>query len=130
MGSDTAGSGRVPAALNNIVGLKPTLGALSNSGVVPACRTLDTISTFALTVQDAYEVYEVAASYDRCDPFSKKITINQLNAKLPHFKVGIPNQNTRQFFGDIRQAKMFDDSLISIEMLGGKIYDLDFEPSG
>ena len=56
LGTDTAGSGRVPAALNNIVGLKPTLGALSNSGVVPACRTLDTISTFALTVQDAYEV--------------------------------------------------------------------------
>ena len=128
LGTDTAGSGRVPAALNNIVGLKPTLGALSNSGVVPACRTLDTISTFALTVQDAYEVYEVAASYDRSDPFSKKITINQLNTKLPHFNVGVPNQNTRQFFGDIRQAKMFDDSLISIEMLGGKIYELDFEP--
>ena len=57
LGTDTAGSGRVPAALNGIVGLKPTLGSLSASGVVPACRTLDTISVFALTVGDAFAVY-------------------------------------------------------------------------
>ena len=59
LGTDTAGSGRVPAALNNIVGLKPSLGALSTTGVVPACRTLDTVSIFALTVDDAYDVFSV-----------------------------------------------------------------------
>lgn len=67
LGTDTAGSGRVPAALNNIVGLKPTLGALSASGVIPACRTLDTVSIFALTVEDAYEAYSAAAAYDPTD---------------------------------------------------------------
>ena len=127
LGTDTAGSGRVPAALNSVVGLKPTLGALSMSGVVPACRTLDTISIFALAVQDAFEVYKIAASYDRSDPFSKKIIVNQLGAKSPHFHVGVPNKKTRLFFGDIEQAKMFNNSLNSIEILGGKICELDFE---
>ncbi|TGW05867.1 allophanate hydrolase, partial [Mesorhizobium sp. M2D.F.Ca.ET.145.01.1.1] len=64
LGTDTAGSGRIPAGLNNIVGLKPTVGALSAAGVVPACRTLDCISVFALTVDDAYAVYGVAAAKD------------------------------------------------------------------
>lgn len=70
LGTDTAGSGRVPAALNNIVGLKPTLGTLSASGVVPACRTLDTVSIFAPTVDDAYAVYAVARGYDETDALS------------------------------------------------------------
>ncbi len=60
LGTDTAGSGRVPAALNGIVGLKPSLGALSTSGVVPACRTLDTVSIFALDVADAFAVFQAA----------------------------------------------------------------------
>ena len=68
LGTDTAGSGRVPAALNGIVGLKPTLGALSTTGVVPACRTLDTISIFALDVADAFAAYRIAAGYDAADP--------------------------------------------------------------
>jgi len=67
LGTDTAGSGRVPAGLNNIVGLKPTLGTLSASGVVPACRTLDTVSVFAMTVQGAYAAFQVAAVFDPCD---------------------------------------------------------------
>ena len=62
LGTDTAGSGRVPAALNGIVGLKPSLGALSATGVVPACRTLDTISIFALDVADAFAAFAVAAA--------------------------------------------------------------------
>src|ERR1700690_2579235 len=71
LGTDTAGSGRVPAALNGIVGLKPSLGALSASGVVPACRTLDTISVFAPTVGDAFAVYRIAAGYDAADAYSR-----------------------------------------------------------
>ncbi|HBA34789.1 MAG TPA: allophanate hydrolase, partial [Gammaproteobacteria bacterium] len=67
LGTDTAGSGRVPAALNNIVGLKPSLGAISNTGVVPACRTLDTVSIFALTVDDAYRVLRTANTLDQND---------------------------------------------------------------
>ena len=73
LGTDTAGSGRVPAALNGIVGLKPTLGALSTSGVVPACRTLDTISIFALDVADAFAAFEVAAGYDAADAYCEAV---------------------------------------------------------
>jgi allophanate hydrolase len=71
LGTDTAGSGRVPAALNNIVGLKPSLGALSATGVVPACRTLDTISIFALTVPDAWAAFRVACAYDAADAYAR-----------------------------------------------------------
>lgn len=71
LGTDTAGSGRVPAGLNNIVGLKPSLGTISTAGVVPACRTLDCVSIFALTVDDAFNALQVTAGLDRADPFSR-----------------------------------------------------------
>ncbi|MBN9025470.1 MAG: allophanate hydrolase, partial [Rhizobiales bacterium] len=80
LGTDTAGSGRVPAALNSIVGLKPTLGALSATGVVPACRTLDTVSIFALTVADAWTVFESAAAPDVVDAYSRSIAVPALAA--------------------------------------------------
>src|ERR1700719_86115 len=69
LGTDTAGSGRVPAAFNNIIGLKPTRGLLSTRGVVPACRSLDCVSLFCLTAEDAEVVLSVAAGYDRHDPY-------------------------------------------------------------
>ena len=75
LGTDTAGSGRVPAGLNNIVGLKPSVGAVSTHGVVPACRTLDCVSVFALTVDDAWRGYAVMAGYDPGDPFSRAIEL-------------------------------------------------------
>src|SRR5690606_37854998 len=71
LGTDTAGSGRVPAGFNNIVGLKPTKGWLSTRGVVPACRTLDCVSIFALTVGDADTVAMLAGGYDAHDPYSR-----------------------------------------------------------
>ena len=71
LGTDTAGSGRVPAMLNNIVGLKPSLGLISTAGLVPACRTLDCISIFSLTVDDAMTALQAIAGPDRADPFSR-----------------------------------------------------------
>jgi allophanate hydrolase len=71
LGTDTAGSGRVPAACNNLVGFKPTRGLLSTRGVVPACRSLDCISIFALTVDDAVTVLDVASGFDPDDPYSR-----------------------------------------------------------
>ena len=71
LGTDTAGSGRVPARLNNIVGLKPSLGLVSTAGVVPACRTLDCVSVFALTVDDAMTALAAMAGPDGADPFSR-----------------------------------------------------------
>lgn len=128
LGTDTAGSGRVPAALNNIVGLKPTLGAFSTSGVVPACRTLDTISVFALTVEDAYSVFEVACKFDMEDSYSKRIIAPTLPTIPPKFKVGIPSAQTIEFFGDDVQAASFKQGLEALKNQGAEIIEIDFSP--
>ena len=84
LGSDTAGSGRVPAAFGSIVGLKPTLGSISARGTVPACRSLDTISVFARSVDEAMAVQRVIAAYDADDPYSRAAPFAHLRrAALP-----------------------------------------------
>ena len=128
LGTDTAGSGRVPAALNNIVGLKPSLGALSNTGVVPACRTLDTVSVFALTVEDAYRVFRVANVYDDSDPYARQRPSAPLAAPPPALTIGVPDVSSREFFGDDSQAASYTDTLDTITRLGGKIVEIDFTP--
>ncbi|AZQ66734.1 allophanate hydrolase [Silicimonas algicola] len=128
LGTDTAGSGRVPAALNNIVGLKPTLGALSATGVVPACRTLDTISIFALTVPDAWRVFSAAARYDDADGYSKRVVAPRMGAAESALRVGVPSAATRQFFGDTVQEQAFADTLARLSYLGATLVELDFKP--
>ncbi|MGB1027895.1 MAG: allophanate hydrolase, partial [Rhodospirillaceae bacterium] len=128
LGTDTAGSGRVPAALNNIVGLKPTLGVLSNSGVVPACLTLDTVSVFALSVPDAYRVFQVAGGYDAEDPYARALPSKPLGSAPPSFKLGVPSPETRRFFDDSAQAESFAQSLGHLQALGAEIVELDFAP--
>ncbi|MGH1349775.1 MAG: allophanate hydrolase, partial [Methyloligellaceae bacterium] len=111
---------------NNIVGLKPTLGALSATGVVPACKTLDTISIFALNVDDAFAVYRATSEYDDSDGFSRRIPVSNL-APLPEtFTVGVPSVETREFYGDAEQEKSFDHTLDMIRELGGTVVELDF----
>lgn len=126
LGTDTAGSGRVPAALNNIVGLKPTLGALSASGVVPACRTLDTVSIFALTVADAWRVFQAAAVYDPADAYARRIPAPPLAAPPAAPVIGVPTEETRVFCGDEDQAALFDDALARLTAEGARIVELDF----
>ncbi len=128
LGTDTAGSGRVPAALNNIVGLKPSLGLLSNTGVVPACRTLDTVSIFALTAEDAFAAFSVAADLDPADAFARELPVAAFAMPAPGFRVGVPDAASRQFFGDQLQADAFTTSLGLIEDQGGQIVELDFTP--
>ncbi|KZM49426.1 allophanate hydrolase [Labrenzia sp. OB1] len=128
LGTDTAGSGRVPGALNNIVGLKPTLGALSASGVVPACRSLDTISIFALTVEDAYAAYQAAAGYDDEDAYSRKIATPDMSPVPPKLRIGIPDAATIEFFGDDVQAKSFADTVALLKANGAEIEEVDFTP--
>ena len=128
LGTDTAGSGRVPAALNNIVGLKPTLGALSATGMVPACRTLDTISIFALTVGDAWAAFRAAAVHDPADAYSRPVPAPALAATPPAFRVGVPSPATREFFGDAVQEAAWEASLAELAALGGEIVELDFQP--
>lgn len=128
LGTDTAGSGRVPAALNNIVGLKPTLGALSATGLVPACRSLDTISVFALTVADAYAAYSVAAVYDPEDSYARPIATPGLVAPPSRLKIGIPSKDSIRFEGDAQQQASFADTVARLKQSGADIVELDFTP--
>lgn len=115
LGTDTAGSGRVPAGLNNIVGLKPSLGSVSGRGVVPACRTLDTISVLAGTVMDANVVYRVMRVYDVSDPWSRPFAnLPDLGTLPPGIRVGIPNDDSRRFAGDSLSAIAFDTALADL----------------
>jgi allophanate hydrolase len=131
LGTDTAGSGRVPAAFNNIVGLKPSRGLLSTAGVVPACRSLDCVSVFALTVEDAAAVADVARGYDADDPASRPEAAAfrfQPGACPPRFRFGVPAGAALEFFGDARAAEVFQRTLVDLEALGGERVDLDFAP--
>ncbi|MCR9073464.1 MAG: allophanate hydrolase [Alphaproteobacteria bacterium] len=128
LGTDTAGSGRVPAALNNIIGLKPTIGSISASGLVPACRTVDTISIFALTVEDAYRAFQSAAGHDPADAFSKSVPVPDLTAPPPNLKVGIPDAGSLKFFGDTAQADAFKAALDTVRSFGCETAEIDFTP--
>jgi allophanate hydrolase len=128
LGTDTAGSGRVPAALNNIVGLKPTLGMLSNSGVVPACRTLDTISIFALSVPDAHRAFRAASVYDPADAFARPIPSPAPGPVPTGLRIGVPDAQTRLFFGDKAQAGAFASTLSELDAMGATLVEVDFTP--
>lgn len=128
LGTDTAGSGRVPAMLNNIVGLKPSLGLLSTYGVVPACRTLDCVSVFALTVDDAWAALEVMAGYDPRDAYSRERAPGAMSALPPHLKIGVPRRDARLFFGDEAASADYDAALERLVRLGATPVEIDIEP--
>jgi allophanate hydrolase len=124
LGTDTAGSGRVPAAFNNIVGLKPTRGWLSTSGVVPACRTLDCVSIFALTVEDAGEIATIAGGYDASDPYSRTFPIT--SSKAAPLRLAVPD--SLEFFGDAQAAKAFSEAVEAWRASGAEITPIDYSP--
>lgn len=127
LGTDTAGSGRVPAGLNNIVGLKPTRGACSTHGVVPACRTLDCVSVFALDVEDAWRVFHLMAQYDEQDPYSRPLPSRLPLATLPaRPRIGVPA--SPQWFGDDVAEKAWLRTLDSLEAMGVECVPVDFAP--
>jgi allophanate hydrolase len=128
LGTDTAGSGRVPAAFNNLVGHKPTCGLLSTSGVVPACRTLDCVSIFALTAEDAAKVLESAQGFDAEDAYSRKATIEVNKISEKNFTFGIPRQDQLAFFNNTETPELFKQTIKQMELLGGKAIEIDFEP--
>jgi allophanate hydrolase len=126
LGTDTAGSGRVPAGLNNIVGLKPSLGLVSTSGVVPACRSLDCVSIFSLTADDAWCALKVIAGEDQDDAYSRKLALGEPGALPPHGVIGVPREAERHFFGDKNSEVAFAESIELAGALGAKIVELDF----
>ncbi|AOR65472.1 allophanate hydrolase [Pectobacterium wasabiae] len=124
LGTDTAGSGRVPAGFNNIIGLKPTKGWLSASGVVPACRLNDTISVFALTVEDAFTVAELAGGYDAADAYSRRHP-GCAPAALPTApRFAIPSDPT--FFADVTAQAAWQHALAELEATGATLHPIDF----
>jgi allophanate hydrolase len=128
LGTDTAGSGRVPAMLNNIVGLKPSLGLISNAGLVPACRTLDCISVFSLTVDDAMTALAAMAGSDGADPFSRDRPLGAVSAFPGQFRLGVPRNGQLIFFGDRAAEKAYGEALERWTSLGATLVEFDLEP--
>jgi allophanate hydrolase len=127
LGTDTAGSGRVPAGLNNIVGLKPSRGLLAMRGILPACAHLDCPSIFARTVAEAVDVLEAAAGYDPQDTYSRRLVLDR--RPFPQaFRFGVPAAAQCRFFGDQLAAVAFDDACQLLGSLGGSRCEADFEP--
>jgi allophanate hydrolase len=124
LGTDTAGSGRVPAGFNNIVGLKPTRGWLSTSGVVPACRTLDCVSVMALTVSDAELVALIAGGADEQDAYSRALPLTAPLGFPERPRLAVPAQP--EFFGDAAAAAAFRQALKAAQELGAEIVPVDF----
>lgn len=127
LGTDTAGSGRVPAAFNNLVGLKPSCGLLSTSGVVPACRTLDCVSIFALTAKDAETVLASTQGFDEDDAYSRKALPAEAKLK-PAFTFGVPKLEQLAFFENPETPGLFQEAITQLKALGGKAVEIDFEP--
>jgi allophanate hydrolase len=128
LGTDTAGSGRVPAAFNGLIGLKPTRGLLSTHGVVPACRTLDCVSIFARTCREAHEVWRVARGPDPADPFSRAPGLGEdaapwINGK---FRFGVPSPDQLEFFGDEPAAQLYQATIKKMRQIGGEKIEIDF----
>lgn len=129
LGTDTAGSGRVPAAFNNLIGVKPTRGLLSTRGVVPACRSLDCVSVFALTANDARRVLDVAAHFDPADAFARPApTCHSTYLPTTGFRVGVPRAAQLAFFGDSATQQLFVTRVEQLHALGGTLVEIDFAP--
>jgi len=128
LGTDTAGSGRVPAMLNNIVGLKPSLGLISTAGLVPACRTLDCVSVFALTVDDAVTALNAMAGPDPADPYSRDRPLAQLSPFPADLRLGVPRAGQLIFFGDKVSEAAYGEALKRWTALGATLVEFDLEP--
>jgi len=128
LGTDTAGSGRVPASFNNLIGLKPTLGLLSATGVVPACRTVDTVSVFATTAGDAQAVLAVAAVHDVADAYSRAARPFGPDFSAGPFRFGVPRAKDLNFFDNPAAPALFSQAVRRLEALGGTPVEIDLQP--
>lgn len=125
LGTDTAGSGRVPAAFNNIVGIKPTPGLLSTTGIIPACQSLDCVSILSASVADGVAIRRIAEAFDPCDPYS----VHGNQKPLPSCpRVGVLLTEEREFYGDHEAAALYASSIESLSSLGAEIVVFDYRP--
>ncbi|WP_085747236.1 allophanate hydrolase [Pseudomonas sp. R45(2017)] len=131
LGTDTAGSGRVPAALNNLVGLKASKGLISTAGVLPACRTLDCVTTFTATAREASQLLALTARLDPRDEYSRSNPSwndgSAFGAPRP-FRFGVPRAQDLEFFGCEEGPQLFGDAIDRLKALGGEAVELDLSP--
>nr|WP_315237642.1 allophanate hydrolase [uncultured Albidiferax sp.] len=125
LGTDTAGSGRVPAGLNNIVGIKPSKGLISSRGLVPAAQSVDCVSIFARTVGTAARVLEAAVGYDALDPYSRDLVLAR-TAFPARFRFGVPSELV--FFGDAAAEVAFQQAMQRLVEMGGTPVSIDYAP--
>lgn len=125
LGTDTAGSGRIPAAFNNLVGFKPTKGRWSTSGLVPACRSLDCITVFAKTLEEALAVDRIVAGFDEADPYSRREPGGYRGWKNC---LAVLPEEQREFFGDSEYARLYAEAIEKAKAKGWKIVTFDYEP--
>lgn len=132
LGTDTAGSGRVPAAFNNLIGVKPTRGLLSTTGVIPACRSLDCVSIFALNTDDANTVLAQAAVYDEQDDYARPNVYDNLGRHYGltqgGFRFAVPKAEQLEFFGNSSAQGLFDEAVAKLQAMGGSKVEMDFDP--
>ena len=126
LGTDTAGSGRVPAAFNNLVGIKPTPGLVPNVGVVPACRSVDVVTIFAATVGDGTAVRKIMEGYDIRDPFSRQAVPATLPSSRP--RIGVLDGVEREFYGNKDVEALYDATIERAKSLGAVIVPFDYAP--
>ncbi len=125
LGTDTAGSGRVPAAFNNLFGWKPTRGGVSTRGVVPACRTLDCVSVFANSAEDLQIISKAISGFDPSDSFSRR---GVFSPEKPVTTVGIPRADQLEFFGDDDYESLWNIKIAELRSRGLAIVEIDFQP--
>lgn len=128
LGTDTAGSGRVPAAFGNIYGYKPSKGLLSTHGVVPACRSLDCVSVFTLSPEDVRTIFPIISKYDEQDPYSRKYAPPDRIIKTNQFTFGVPKEDQLQFFSNEYGAELYRKKCDCLIAVGGKRVEIDFSP--
>ena len=130
LGTDTAGSGRVPAAFNNLVGLKPSRGALSTRGMLPACRSLDCLSIFAAQAGDVLRVFDLCESYDAEDDYARRHrdTLWPGLAGAGDLRVAVPLRDQLRFFGNGDAAALYYYKLAVLERWGAELIECDFSP--
>ena len=129
LGTDTAGSGRVPAGFNNLIGLKPSLGRIPTTGVVPACRTLDAVSVFALTAADAARVLAVAQGPDAQDAYSRAMPPHGFDfGSASAFRFGVPRPDDLEFHGNAEGPAQFTQAVAKLRELGGTPVEVDLRP--
>lgn len=131
LGTDTAGSGRVPAALNGLVGCKPTRGIVSTRGVVPCCPSLDCVSFFTRSARDASELLAHSARFDASHDYSRRNPVWNAAAptgRLASFRFGVPRERELVWLGCAEGPALFAQARARLEALGGTVVELDFSP--